>query len=150
MNSGIFRNLHHVCMVVHDLDAAKAFYESVGIGPWFDYPPLTQYQDDLQVEDREAFLGLRYCYADLENVQLQLCQPGPGESPQRRFLEQFGEGVYHLGFSVPDCDAAEQSGVAAGLRVLASGRRPDRSGFTYFDTREQAGVTLEVRAAPKS
>jgi len=31
------------------------------------------------------------------------------------------------------------------VAVLARGRRADRSGFTYFDTRAGAGVTLEVR-----
>ncbi len=149
MTAGIFQTLHHVCIVVRDLEASIAFYESIGVGPWQPYPPLDQYAGDLQVKDREAFMQLRYCHADLGNVQLQLCQPGPGDSPQRRFLDQHGEGVYHLGFSVPDCDAAEQSGLAAGLRVLAKGRRPDRSGFTYFDTRDKAGVTLEIRAAPK-
>ena len=30
----IFRRLHHVCIVVHDIEQAMADYESVGIGPW--------------------------------------------------------------------------------------------------------------------
>ena len=56
-----------------------------------------------------------------------------------------GEGVYHLGFEVADCDAGEAYGREHGLDVIARGRRADRSGFTYFDTREGAGVTLEIR-----
>ncbi len=132
------------------LDHAVAYYESIGIGPWHEYPPLDQYADDLQVPDREAFFELRYRFADLDNVQIQLCQPGGGDSPQRRFLESKGEGVYHLGFTVADCDAAEAKGIAGGLAVLARARRADRSGFTYFDTKDKAGVTLEVRAAKKA
>jgi catechol 2,3-dioxygenase-like lactoylglutathione lyase family enzyme len=144
-----FRLLHHVCIVVRDVDAAVAFYESVGIGPWHDYPPLTQYTD-LTVPDPAGFFALRYKYADLSNVQLQLCQPTSGRSPQREFLERHGEGVFHLGFSVPICDDGERTAVAIGLDVLMRGRRPDGSGFTYFDTAPRAGVTLEVRAAPPS
>jgi catechol 2,3-dioxygenase-like lactoylglutathione lyase family enzyme len=39
--SGPFRKLHHVCVVVHDINAAQRYYESVGIGPWQDSPPFT-------------------------------------------------------------------------------------------------------------
>jgi catechol 2,3-dioxygenase-like lactoylglutathione lyase family enzyme len=144
----VFRSLHHVCVVVPDLDAATAYYESIGIGPWRDYPPLQPYLHDLRGTDPDAFLELRYRVADLDNLQLQLCEPGPGDTPQRRFLDSTGAGVYHLGFDVHDCDAAEAQAVAAGLRVKSSGRRPDGSGFTYFDTAAEAGVVLEVRAAP--
>jgi len=38
--SGPFTKLHHLCVVVADIDRAQRFYESVGIGPWIDYPPL--------------------------------------------------------------------------------------------------------------
>ena len=47
----IFQKLHHVCIVVHDIDRTQAYYESVGIGPWVTYPPLTEYED-LQVFSR--------------------------------------------------------------------------------------------------
>jgi methylmalonyl-CoA/ethylmalonyl-CoA epimerase len=144
-----FQTLHHVCIVVRNIDEAVAFYESVGIGPWHDYPPLTEYTQ-LTVPDRNAFLQMRYKYADLKNIQIQLCQPSEGASPQRRFLEEHGEGVFHLGFTVPTCDSAEAQARALGLDVLMRGRRDDASGFTYFDTQARgAGVTLEIRAAKR-
>jgi len=140
----IFRNLHHVCIVVRDIAAAEAYYASVGVGPWLDYPPLDQYAE-LDVPSREGFLGMRYRFCDIDNIQIQLCQPPEVDCPQRRFLEEKGEGVFHLGFAVDDCDAAEESARAAGLPVLMRGRRPDRSGFTYFDNAARAGVVLEIR-----
>ena len=140
----IFRQLHHVCVIVRNLDAAVAYYESLGVGPWHEYPSLEQFK--LDVKDRKGYLNLRYRYANLENFQLQLCEPGEGDTPQRRFLEERGEGVFHLGFSVADVDAAEQEGLSLGLDVISRGRLPDRTGFTYFDTAQRgAGVTLEVR-----
>ncbi|HZZ24916.1 MAG TPA: hypothetical protein VFE60_21085 [Roseiarcus sp.] len=36
----IFNKLHHICIVVHDLDRARAYFESVEIGPWIEYPRL--------------------------------------------------------------------------------------------------------------
>jgi methylmalonyl-CoA/ethylmalonyl-CoA epimerase len=141
---GPFTKLHHVCVVVRDIDAAQAFYESVGIGPWIDYPPLGEYTD-LDVPDPDGFRALKYRYAWVGEQQWQLCEPGPGDTPQRRFLEERGEGVFHVGFEVPDADAAERG---AAVAPLMRGRREDGSGFTYFDTAAPAGVILEIRQSP--
>jgi methylmalonyl-CoA/ethylmalonyl-CoA epimerase len=143
----IFDKIHHICIVVHDIDKSRAYYESVGIGPWQEYPPLTEYTE-LRVPNRDAFMKIRYQVCNISNLQIQLCQPPQDDCPQRAFLNEKGEGVYHLGFEVPDCDAAEAEGVAAGLSVKMRGRRQNRSGFTYFDTADKAGVTLEIRATP--
>ena len=145
--SPIFRHLHHVCIVVHDLERAVACYERMGIGPWFDYPKGGDYLE-FEVPNAEASQAMRYKCADLDNVQIQLCQPPAMDCPQRRFLDAHGEGVYHLGFEVPDRDAAEAGARSLGLRVLSRGRRADGSGFAYFDTRDDAGVTLEIRKTP--
>lgn len=139
-----FRHLHHVCIVVHNLDKAVAYYEQLGIGPWFDYPKSGSYVE-FEVPNRAASDAMRYKCVDLDNVQIQLCEPSPLDSPQRRFLDAHGEGVYHLGFEVADRDAAEAAARALGLGVTARGRRADGSGFAYFDTRAQAGVVLEIR-----
>ncbi|MEI7447310.1 MAG: VOC family protein [Burkholderiales bacterium] len=143
----LFDRLHHVCMVVRDIDAAQAYYESIGIGPWVEYPPLSEYVE-LDVPNRDGFMGLRYRVCQLPSVQLQLCQPGDAPSPQREFLERHGEGVYHLGFEVPDADAAEAAARARGMPVLSRGRRGNRTGFTYYDTADRAGVTLLTRMTP--
>lgn len=140
----LFRTLHHVCIVVHDIVAAEAAYVRVGIGPWQDYPPLDQYTE-LAVPSRPAFLAMTYRYCDIDNIQVQLCQPPHDDCPQRRFLDSKGEGVFHLGFSVPDANAADAQAAAAGLAPLMRGRRADGSGFTYFDTAADTGVVLEIR-----
>ena len=142
--SDLFTQLHHVCIVVHDLDRAVSAYQRLGVGPWFDYPKGGAYVE-YDVPDPAGSAGMRYKCYDFENFQLQLCQPGPEDTPQRRFLDAHGEGVYHLGFEVADRDAAEAQGRALGLGGVARGKRADGSGFCYFDTREQAGIVLEIR-----
>lgn len=144
----LFNNLHHICIVVHDLEKSVAYYESLGVGPWFDYPKGGAYIE-FDVPNEEASKAMRYKCVDLDNVQIQLCQPTHLDSPQRRFLDTHGEGVYHLGFEVPDRDRAEARGRELGLGVTARGRRGDLSGFCYFDTREGAGVVLEIRNTAK-
>jgi methylmalonyl-CoA/ethylmalonyl-CoA epimerase len=142
-----FHRLHHICLVVRDIDKAQSYYESIGIGPWQEYPPLTEYSD-LDVPNSDAFLQMRYRVVNLDNIQLQLCQPPELDCPQRRFLDTRGEGVFHIGFE-SDVDTAAQQGQALGLQPLMRGQRPDRSGFVYFDTIDQAGVVLMARRTPR-
>jgi methylmalonyl-CoA/ethylmalonyl-CoA epimerase len=145
--SGPFQKLHHLCIVVHDIERSIAFYEAAGIGPWHPYPPLADYTE-LEMPDANGFRALDYRYAWIGDVQMQLCQPGPEPTPQRRFLDDRGEGVFHVGFEVPDADAADEDAAARGLKPLMRGRRTNGSGFTYFDTAEHAGVILEIRQSP--
>lgn len=140
----LFRQLHHVCVVVRDLDAAVRYYESIGFGPWFDYPKSSPYVE-LDVPSEEGTKSMRYKCCDLENFQLQLCEPSAHDTPQRRFLDERGEGVFHLGFDVPDLMAGMAAGREAGLRVLSHGLRENGTGFCYFDTRQSAGTILEIR-----
>ena len=141
----IFDKLHHICIVVHDIDKTQAYYESIGIGPWESYPPLVEY-DELEVPSRDGFMAMQYRICNLPSVQLQLCQPNKDPSPQRIHLDTKGEGVFHLGFEVPDADAAEAEARRNGPAVLMRGRRANRTGFTYYDTADKAGVILLTRA----
>ncbi|MBD9394159.1 VOC family protein [Acidovorax sp. ACV01] len=139
-----FGKLHHICLVVNDIDHAQAYYESIGIGPWIDYPPLTEYED-LSVPDEKGFYTLKYRICNLPNMQMQLCQPGPEPSPQRLHLDSKGEGVFHIGFEVPDANAAEADAESKGMSVLMRGRRANGTGFTYYNSLHGAGVTLLTR-----
>lgn len=138
-----FTMLHHICIVVRDIEKTAAYYESIGIGPWQDYPPLSEYSR-LSVPSLEAFHSTKYKLVNLQNVQLQLCQPPELDCPQRRFLDTHGEGVYHLGF---ECDIGAASTAAAelGLQTTMRGRRDNGSGFLYFDTLDNAAVVLMTR-----
>jgi catechol 2,3-dioxygenase-like lactoylglutathione lyase family enzyme len=139
-----FSKPHHICIVVKDIEKTKRYYESIGIGPWVEYPPLVEYTK-LNVMDEEGFFDTRFVYTHLGDLQLQLAQPGEGKTIYKDFLETKGEGVFHIGFEVEDIDTVEQQLRENKMEVLASGRRDDGSGFSYLDTREQAGVTLLVR-----
>ncbi len=146
-NKSPFSKLHHLSVVVRNMDEAIKFYESIGIGPFEDYPPLTEYVK-LKVQDETGFLNLKFKIARVGDIQIQLCQPGEGKSLYKDFLEKKGEGVYHLGFVVDDVDSSEGELRKLGLKVLSSGRREDGSGFSYMDTAEKAGVTLLIRQSP--
>jgi catechol 2,3-dioxygenase-like lactoylglutathione lyase family enzyme len=144
-----FKTFHHVCIVVEDMERVVSFYESIGIGPWQPFPSLEPFRHELDVPNADDFMDLEYRFTDLDNVQLQLCAPPKVGTLHRRFLDAHGEAVFHLGFSVDDCDAAEAYNRSLGLTPKL-GRLPNRNRFTYFDTDGRgAGVILQIRTATK-
>ncbi len=50
MKKSPFSNLHHISIVVRNIDEAVKFYTSIGIGPFEHYPPLREYAK-LNVKD---------------------------------------------------------------------------------------------------
>ena len=139
-----FSTLHHIAIVVRNIEEAIKFYTSIGIGPFEDYPPMKEYIK-LNVPDEVGFHNVKIKLVRIGPIQIQLIQPGEGKSLYKDFLERKGEGVYHLGFVVDNVDDSEAEIKKRGLKVLSSGRREDGSGFSYLDTAEKAGVVLLVR-----
>jgi catechol 2,3-dioxygenase-like lactoylglutathione lyase family enzyme len=142
-----FSQLHHISIVVRDIDAAVSFYESIGVGPFVDYPPMGEYVK-IEVPDEDGFYNLKIKCAQIGAIQLQLVQPGQGDSLYKDYLENRGEGVYHLGFAVDNIERSEAGVKAMGLDVISKGRRTNGSGFSYLDTVEKGGVTLLIRQNP--
>jgi catechol 2,3-dioxygenase-like lactoylglutathione lyase family enzyme len=142
-----FSVLHHLSIVVADIEKATRYYESIGIGPFTEYPPMSEYVK-IDVPDEEGFYNLTIRCAQIGPIQLQLIQPGEGKSLYRDHLEQKGEGVYHLGFVVEDIDTSEQRVRDMGIEVISSGRRENGSGFAYLGTAPEGGVTLLIRQSP--
>ena len=142
-----FSKLHHISIVVRDAEKAQKFYESVGIGPWVDYPPMAEYVK-IDVPDEKGFYNLKIKCAQIGPVQLQLVEPGDGESLYKDHLRKKGQGVFHIGFEVEDISAADATLQTMGLEALSRGRRENGSGFSYLNTASQAGVVLLVRQSP--
>jgi catechol 2,3-dioxygenase-like lactoylglutathione lyase family enzyme len=147
MKKSPFSSLHHIAIVVKNVDEAVKFYTSIGIGPFEEYPSLRDYTK-LKQKDEIGFYNIRVKVAQIGPIQIQLVQPGEGKSLYKDFLMKKGEGVFHLGFVVEDVDKSEAEVKKLGLHVLSSGRRKDGSGFSYLDTDEKGGVTLLIRQSP--
>ena len=147
LKNEVFDKLHHISIVVRDVEKAQKYYESIGIGPWVAYPPMKEYVK-INVPDEKGFYSLKIKCAQIGPIQLQLVEPGEGDSLYKDHLEEKGEGVFHIGFEVSDISATDPKIEAMGLRVLSSGRRENGSGFSYLDTAADAGVVLLVRQSP--
>jgi len=111
----------HICIAVYDIDAKVRYFESIGIGPWRKYPPVAEYTE-VDVPDYEGFRALRFVQANIGDVEIQLVEPSlDHDTPQKRFLEEHGEDVYHIGFVVDDVNEGEKI-------LKKEGREDDESG----------------------
>jgi methylmalonyl-CoA/ethylmalonyl-CoA epimerase len=136
--------LHHVMIVVEDVNKAAKFYESLGIGPFISCPAMTGFVK-LDLKDESGFLNSKAMIAQIGPVELQLFQPGGEETSQGKFLKRKGEGIHHLGFIVDDIEEAERELKKLGLEVNERARRADGTGFTEFRTDTSGGVTIQIR-----
>jgi len=147
-SESMFHELHHVALVVQNLDESVRRLERLGFGPFVDYPHLAEYTD-LDVPDRSAFYDLRIKVCEIGPVALQVIEAKDDKTIYGEFLRQHGEGVFHLGFRVDDIGRAEKEAKQRGLNILSRGRRADGSGFSYLDSRSDVGVTLLLRENPR-
>ena len=134
LNNEVFNKLHHISIVVRDAEKAQKYYESIGIGPWVDYPPMQEYVK-IDVPDENGFYNLKIKCVQIGPVQLQLVEPGEGDSLYKDHLENKGEGVFHIGFEVNDISTTDTEIEAMGLNVLSSGRRENGRSVRRGDRR---------------
>ncbi|NNG01204.1 MAG: hypothetical protein HKM93_17565 [Desulfobacteraceae bacterium] len=146
-NNGPFARLAHVSVVVDDIEKAVHYYESLGVGP-FAPPSNHEFSAGFYLE-KPLNSKLTIREADIGGITLQLVEHLEGDCVAKDYLDRKGTGVYHLGFKVDSVDYAERTLIESGVGVLQKGRRMDNSGYTYFDTEAQAGVTLEIKQVPE-
>ena len=70
--------------------------------------------------------GVRVCFVDTPNSQIELIEPLGEGSPSRNPLEEPARGQHHVCFEVPDIHAAKSEFPSKGARILgrAAHRRP--------------------------
>jgi len=142
-----FNRIHHIHVVVRDMEKVDAFLRSIGI-PLVDYDHPGNFVL-LEGLDAETHASIHYKYARINEIDFQFMSPKDDRpSRHKTFLDAHGDGVYSVGFLVDDVDAAEAKGVELNLRVQQKGRHEDGWGFTYFDTADTLGINLTVRQKP--
>ncbi len=117
--------LHHICIIVRDLDKAVEYYQSLGI--------VTTMKPEFENKD----LKLRFVYVG--ETPYEFVQPLTKESGFQKFLDDKGEGMNHLCFSVDDLDKETAKLTKKGVKVLGGTTQ------ISFDTREVGNCILELK-----
>jgi methylmalonyl-CoA/ethylmalonyl-CoA epimerase len=97
--------------------------------------------------------GVRVCFVDVENSQIELIEPLGADSPVHGFLAKNPKGgQHHVCFEVPDIIAARDYMVSKGATVLRNGEpRIGAHGVPviFVHPKDMGGVLVELMAEPK-
>ncbi len=131
--------LNHVGIATPSIDASIAHYRDV-LGATVISEPF-----DLPAQ------GVRVCFVDAPNSQIELIEPLGEGSPIAAFLEKnpLG-GQHHLCFEVPDIQEAKAWFEGKGARVLGEPRIGAHGAPIFFvHPKDMGGVLTEIMESPK-
>ena len=128
--------IHHVAMVVRDLEIAVKFHaEVLGL-------PLEQIAGVPSQEVRIAFLTAG-------DSKIELVAPTNSTSGVARFLESKGEGFHHLCLEVADIDAELQQLAATGIQLINAAAVEGVEGpVAFLHPKSCHGILVELIEAP--
>jgi methylmalonyl-CoA/ethylmalonyl-CoA epimerase len=131
--------LNHVGVATTSIEKSVAFYRDVMgasvIHEPFDLPPQ----------------GVRVCFVDTPNSQIELIEPLGPDSPIVKFLEKnpLG-GQHHVCYEVPDITRAKAWFEGKGAKVLGEPRIGAHGTPIFFvHPKDMGGVLTEIMETPK-
>lgn len=131
--------LNHVGVATPSIERSVALYRDVlgatQVGDPFDLPAQ----------------GVRVCFVDAPNSQIELIEPLGADSPIVNFLAKnpLG-GQHHVCFEVPDIYAAKAWFEGKGARVLGEPRIGAHGTLVFFvHPKDMGGVLTEIMETPK-
>jgi methylmalonyl-CoA/ethylmalonyl-CoA epimerase len=130
--------LNHVGIATPSIEASVAFYRDLmgaeTIGEPFDLPAQ----------------GVRVCFVDAPNTQVELIEPLSDASPIAAFIEKNPSGgQHHVCYEVPDIAEAVAWFEAKGARMLGAPRIGAHGTPIFFlHPKDMGGVLTEFMEAP--
>jgi methylmalonyl-CoA/ethylmalonyl-CoA epimerase len=130
------KSIHHVAIVVRDLDQALAFYrDALGL----------EVTDRRQVPEE----GVETAFLPAGDAEIELLQPLTDEGGVACFLAKRGEGLHHICLALDDIDDAMGRLEAAGAQVLSEVPQigPDGTRYAFVHPKSTHGVLIELYEA---
>jgi methylmalonyl-CoA/ethylmalonyl-CoA epimerase len=124
--------LHHVAVVVADLDEALTRYQMLG---FCGSERFVLAEQAVEVATLRSGTGW-----------IELIRPTDPNGPIARFLAKRGEGVHHVAYAVPNIIAALKGLEAAGIRLIDAAPRTGAHGWriAFIHPESCGGVLTEL------
>lgn len=124
--------VHHIGVAVRSLDAALAFYRTLGLEPE-------------SIEEVRS-QGVRAAFLPAGPVRVEILESLAPDGVIAKFIGRRGEGLHHLAFAVPDIRAEMQRLQDEGLELVDSEPRLGAHGrlVAFVQPRSAHGVLLEL------
>ena len=128
--------IHHVAVVVRDMDAAVRFYHhTLGLALATVLPIPSD--------------GVRIAFLPVGSSRIELVEPTDPSTGVAGFLESRGEGFHHVCFEVPDVAEALAKMEAAGVDLIDHAPRRGAEGpVAFLHPRSSHGVLVELIEEP--
>jgi methylmalonyl-CoA/ethylmalonyl-CoA epimerase len=136
MNLG---RLNHIGVATSSIDAS--------IAHWRDVMGATKIHEPFDMPTQ----GVRVCFVDTPNTQIELIEPLGADSPILGFLAKnpLG-GQHHVCFEVPNIHAAKAEFEAMGKKVLGEPRIGAHGTLIFFvHPRDMGGMLTEIMETPR-
>ncbi|MGD9713299.1 MAG: methylmalonyl-CoA epimerase [Thermomicrobiales bacterium] len=124
--------LHHVGIVVGNLDEAIAQYALLGLA----------HPERLVLESQ----GIEAAVYEAGQGYVELISPTDPEGPIARFLEKRGNTVHHVAFRVDDLEGTLRELAERGTRLIDTSPRPGAHGWriAFIHPESCSGVLVEL------
>jgi methylmalonyl-CoA/ethylmalonyl-CoA epimerase len=132
--------LNHVGVATPSIERSVALYRDL-LGATHVHEPF-----DMPTQ------GVRVCFVDTPNTQIELIEPLDEESPIAGFLAKNpAGGQHHVCFEVPDIHSAIADLAAKGAKVLGVPRIGAHGTLMIFvHPKDMGGVLVELMETPKA
>lgn len=139
--------LHHVGLVVRDMDEAIAHFESLGVGPFKINDALRVITIPFKGElhGKPESWEVKISNAKMGDVELELLEPCGGKSALQESLDSTGEGLHHIGFLTSDLDGDIEKQLKLGAEIWTYSNPEGAPGFVYFKPTAVGGLAIELR-----
>ena len=130
--------LNHVGVATPSIDQSLETYRTLfgaePHGPAFELPPQ----------------GVRVCFVDTPNSQIELIEPLGPDSPIAKFLEKNpAGGQHHVCYEAPDIEQARAWFEGKGARILGPTRTGAHGTPVFFiHPKDMGGVLTEIMETP--
>ena len=133
----MFSRVHHVAVVVRDIDAALATYrDRLGLPVELVLPIASD--------------GVTIAFLTVGESKVELVVPTDPDTGVARFLESRGEGFHHVCFETADVDAMLDDLAAQGVELIdRQARRGAEGPVAFLHPRSCHGVLVELIEAPR-
>ncbi len=131
-----FSRVHHVAVIVRDIEASLGFYrDTLGLPVGVVLP----------IESDEVIIA----FLEVGETKIELVQPTSDTTGVARFLAKQGEGFHHVCFETPDVDTTLTELAAEGVELIdAQARRGAEGPVAFLHPRSCNGVLIELIEEP--
>lgn len=92
---------------------------------------------------KPTYARAKLAFFNFQNIVIELIEPDENPSTWREFLDNYGEGIHHLGFEIKGMKEKIENFERLGIKIAQRGEY-EGGRYTYLDTLKQLKFIIEL------